>query len=557
MRRFPLLRTRTLRATLALGLFLASGLAAPVALAQAALVRHSLPLPGPPAVLLSTDLDGDGHLDLAAVVATTTWEEIGIEESAELDEVEGLVEVLTVVPALFDRRELHAFLAREGGGFEAVAGGPLELPPEVLGMAPGPPGIPLLALTDAGLAAVRLDEAGRLRLESLVEDPPVLARAGTFVPGLLLTHDLDGDGELDVLLPGRDGLAVYLAAGSRLELAGRLSLPLDERLPGDARHYRRGPVRHYPLPEIRDVDGDGRPDLLVANHQKGWNQFAVLLNQGGGRFGPPLFPLGDRPRDAEPEVVFFGDLDGDGRAEAVTEEQIEKGDEDASLRQELAEARRPRFRDRFHPLDSRLRMRPEPARTLETEGYAFAGDEDLPLPGGFQDLDGDGRADLVTLTVDFSLFEAVKILTVKRLSLDLDFHIWCQQGDGSFRPVPGLDLSGTFKVNLNNLRLGQLSLFHGDFDGDGRKDFAQLGRGRTVSIHRGRPGCVYPSRADLTVELAEEPVDLALVQIRDFDGDGRSDLAVTQPEKGPGEAGKDSPVTRPVRLDLYLSGGRP
>jgi hypothetical protein len=52
--------------------------------------------------------------------------------------------------------------------------------------------------------------------------------------------------------------------------------------------------------------------------------------------------------------------------------------------------------------------------------------------------------------------------------------------------------------------------------------------------------------------LADEPLDLSLVQVRDLDGDGRADLMVTQPE-GRREMG----VTPRARLDLYLSGVRP
>ena len=84
--------------------------------------------------------------------------------------------------------------------------------------------------------------------------------------------------------------------------------------------------------------------------------------------------------------------------------------------------------------------------------------------------------------------------------------------------------------------MSQLSLFSGDFDGDGRADFVQIGRGRRVTIHRGRPDCGFPADPDLAFDLREEPRDLSLVQIRDLDGDGRSDLLVVQP-KGAAEPG--------------------
>ena len=221
------------------------------------------------------------------------------------------------------------------------------------------------------------------------------------------------------------------------------------------------------------------------------------------------------------------------------------------MRKELAHARRPPHVYGFHRMRPDLSMEPRAYQELKVTGYAFGGGEsDIRLPGGFQDLNGDGRQDLVTLTLDFSVFQAVKIMTVRRISIGLDFHVWCQEPNGRFREVQGLDLSGKFNLDLDNLRLGHLSQFAGDFDGDGRVDFLQMGRGKAVTIHRGRADCSYPARLDLAIQLQEPPRDLGLVQVRDFDGDNLSDMLVIQPAKA-AEPG----LTPPVRLDFYLSGG--
>jgi len=56
-------------------------------------------------------------------------------------------------------------------------------------------------------------------------------------------------------------------------------------------------------------------------------------------------------------------------------------------------------------------------------------------------LDGDGRLDLVSITLDFSVLPLLaRMLVVRRLSLRLDFHPWCQQEDGRLVEVAGLDL---------------------------------------------------------------------------------------------------------------------
>jgi len=250
-------------------------------------------------------------------------------------------------------------------------------------------------------------------------------------------------------------------------------------------------------------------------------------------------------------IVYYGDLDGDGRAEYVTEEELDKGGGDG-MRAEMDAAKRPLMRYRLYRQQNDLSPAPDSFSTFSGEGYAFGGSPDFPLPGGFQDLDGDGRQDLVTMNLDFSLMQIVKIMTVKRIGIGLDFNIFCQgkAGEGQFEPVANLDLSGKFNLNLNNLKLGQISQFAGDFDGDGLADFVQMGRGRKVTIHLGRPGCRYPAAPDLTLQLEKAPADLSLVQVRDFDGDDLADLLVMQPQKAP-----DPGTSPPVRLDFYLSGG--
>lgn len=528
-----------------------------------ALHHTSVDLPGAPAALLSHDLDGDGRRDLVVMVAYTEWDQVGIEESVEMDDIDGLVEVLTIVPALTDRRELRIFLAT-GDGFRA-AGDPLPLGPEVLSLALGPGALGVIALTDTGLSALRFEPAtGRAHFEPIFTERPVLAGAATFLPRLGLVHPLrrpSAPGP-DVLFPAAEGLAVLLAQDDGLApaVASRLTLPYDD---GGAASNR-----FYPLPQVRDVDGDHLPDLVVTHPDHGLAGVQVLRNLDAGRFDRPIEPLAQSPlgrtdsdgsddsdtEDGDETAVYFGDLDGDGQAEWVTHRSLHA--EDAGFRKEMRQAKQPPALLRFFRASPTLAPNPEPYHELEILGYALDGGEDGgndgALPGGFQDLDGDGRRDLVTLTLDFSMMQAVRILATRRISIGLDFHVWCQRPDGGFEPVHGLDLSGKFRLDLDDLRLGQLSQFAGDFDGDGKADFVQLGRGRRVSIHRGRDGCRYPADGDLTLELAEAPLDLALVDVRDLDGDALADLVVIQPQRI-----EDSGVTPPIRLDLYLSGDTP
>ncbi|MEM9292042.1 MAG: VCBS repeat-containing protein [Acidobacteriota bacterium] len=585
----------------------------PALTAQQNFQRWSVELPAAPVAVVAADVNEDGWQDLTIAVAFTRWEELGIEESRSIDEIDGLVEVLTIVPALLDRRSLYLFLGGEDGYRQA--GEAIDLPLDVVGLFPGPgaPGLGVVALTDSGLSRVVWDgaqagealensteptsqpqsgprdeprgepgeepltqsEAGSqipaaeensapsLRLEPVLEERSILAGTGTFLPSLTLVHDLDGDQRQDLLLPTRRGLRPYLATEDGLVAAPVVRVPEDESSTG-----RR---LFYPLPEVRDLSGDGLPELIFADRRRRWQQPTVIPNLGAGRFAHALSPLaqnvpwepsaavsqdsdepaadeGESPPPEENAVALL-DLDGDGRGEYVTEQNFETSG--GGLRQELKAAQRPRSVFRVYGSGTRLAPSSQALTTLDVEGYAF-GDDDAGVGGGFTDLDGDGLQDLVTITLDFSLFEAVRVMATQRIHVDLDFHVYCQTADGSgprFRRVPDLDLSGRFRLDLDNLSIGRIAQFAGDFNGDGRADFVQMGRGREVTVHLGREGCRYPSRPDLTLRLDEEPADLSLVKVDDYDADGLADLLILVPRPAP-EAG----VTPPVRLDLYRSG---
>jgi hypothetical protein len=425
-------------------ILLATGTAPPAGAADLDFLEQSLELPGAPAALVSTDLDGDGVRDLAVVVVYTDWDQIGIEEMTEMDQVEGLVEVLTIVPVLLDRREIRAWLGKPGGGYEP-AGEAIPLPLSVLTLEAGPPGAPAVALTDDGASAL-VFEAGALRFVPLIESPPVIAGSGAFLAGLDLVNDLTGDGIPDLLLPTAAGLAVHRGTGSGLEPEAVSVVPLPEDGPELGSR-----VVDYPLPRLVDLDGDGRPDLVFRTPGSGAGHRFAARNLGGGRFAAPtvLDPREEGSRRPGGEPVFVGRLAPDGPATAVYLEEHE--DEDAGMREELAQAREPDGGLHFHPLRAaagdRLEIGPDRDRSPQAvKGYVpedWAGredgdDEDFVLPGGFQDLDGDGRTDLVTVTNDITLLKAMAVLATRRLTLNLGFHPWCQEPDGSFTRAPGL-----------------------------------------------------------------------------------------------------------------------
>lgn len=165
-------------------------------------------------------------------------------------------------------------------------------------------------------------------------------------------------------------------------------------------------------------------------------------------------------------------------------------------------------------------------------------------------MDGDALADLVTVNLRFSVFQILRVMTTKKFGIGLDYNVCAQRSPGRFERVEDLTLSDRILLDLDDLKLGRLGNFTGDFDGDGRIEFLTLKGGRRIEIHKGAPACAYARSPDFTLRLEEEPQDPGFVKVRDLDGDGRADLLVTHPlEADPAGA------TTPMALDLYLSGG--
>jgi hypothetical protein len=543
---FPVREGRVVRILLCGLLAVAAVLTAAEAAERLRLEHQGLRLPGPPARLLPADLDGDGRVELLALVAYTEWEEIGI------DRLEGLIQVVDVVPALFDRRQLHMFEADDEGRLrEAVP--PLPLPEGVTSVMPGPPGAPALALTARSVSAVRLvgraDER-RLELEPLIDGVPVTAGADDLLPTLDLATDLDGDGTNDLVFPGADGAAFYLGTGDGVAVrpVQRLVLPTDELVTGAYAH------RSFPLPEAGLYDGDATVDLLV--RETGREPGAHLLSgRGEGRFGPARaleVPVPEVHREARedstrvyrPRVEFLGDVDGDRRLDVVTAIATDTG------RSDIKQAKRPRSLYRFHALAADgTRFDAEPWHELEVAGYQAASLDDMGQ-AAFRDLDGDGRLDLVTLTVDVSAFQVARVLLTGTVKAKFAFNVYCQGDGGTFRRVRGLDLQNKIKIDLDDVSIRRIAHFAGDLDGDGRIDYVSMGGDRTVAVHRGGAGCTYPDEPDLVLELSRPIEDVRQVRVQDLDGDGADDIAVAR-LLDPEEEG----VSGEVVLELFLSGG--
>ena len=309
-----------------------------------------------------------------------------------------------------------------------------------------------------------------------VPDTPFEALAN----GVLATADVDGDGDVDVLLAGQDSsggaVRLYLNAGD-----GRFA-------PASGSAFK---PPFSPRLAFADLDGDRDQDLVIGG--TAWPQAAaVYANDGAGVFS-------DLPQVGYSGVSFssvvLGDVDGDGDADAVF--TGEDGPTGAALTRIYLNDGRARFRPAF----------PQPFVDVSLGEAALA------------DTDGDGDLD-VLLTGQSAGDRARDITTLH----------YVNDGRGAFAQAPVQPFAPLY-----------LSRFAvGDLDEDGDLDVIVSGsrRDNTLAtlVYRNDPGASSaresgerprlrlspnPVSAGGTLRVAHEGASARAVRVDVFDARGR------------------------------------
>ena len=284
---------------------------------------------------------------------------------------------------------------------------------------------------------------------------------------------------------------------------------------------------------LGDLNGDGRPDLVVTNNQS--NTVSVLLDTTApGATTPSFATKVDFATGATPSFVAIGDLNGDGMPDVVVADAILGAGTISVLFNTTA-----------------------PGATTPT----FASKVDIatgsePVSLALGDLNGDGRLDVAVANEGSSTVSVLINTTSPGAStpsfatkVDLATSTrFVAFGDLNGDGVPDLAVanasSNTVSVFFNTTApeattasfsssvafstgVEPFSIAVVDLDGDGRRDLAianEDGGGVSVLLNTGAPGATTPSFAtQVALGAGSGPESIATC---DLNGDGRPDLVV-------------------------------
>jgi hypothetical protein len=273
--------------------------------------------------------------------------------------------------------------------------------------------------------------------------------------------DLDGDGKQDLAVTNQGAATVSVLRNTSIIGTISFAAKVD---------FAVGTTTSYPF--IGDLDGDGKPDLAVAN--QGAGTVSVLRNTSSGAGNISFAPKVDYTVGASPNFDFIGDLDSDGKPDLAVSN--------------VSSASISTFRNTSVP------------GTISFAAKVDFATGTIPYGLSMCDLDGDSKLDLVTanwLGNNISTLRNTSVSGTISFAAKVDFGVTLTPHgiaagdlDGDGRPdlvVTNTAPSNKISVLINTSTTGTISfapkvdyavtnnpygVVTGDLDGDGKLDIA-------------------------------------------------------------------------------------
>ncbi len=374
----------------------------------------------------------------------------------------------------------------------------------------------MITLTFAAVVGMNSDDCPPGSL-----DLPVAYEVESY-PDFIDAHDIDDDGDLDILVGGY-GNTAYRSS---------FSIFLNDGTGSFSESMHTSSVPSFGALQFTDLNNDGCIDIgftTRADDGSVKNHFAGFFpGDCGGNFGVAEVIV-DLPRKAE--TSNFGDIDGDGDTDFIA---IYADDSPAPIF--LSEVY-DQTNNNFEPMGS---------SSFNTDTADFV----TPFTVQLADIDNDGDLDTVIGTTNFSTKINIGINTtgvshiynpqfsfilndrINTINLadmdgdsDLDITVDTERSVGIFKNVLGLGIfepASFYNINFSTGRSYSLSL--SDLDSDGSLDAIVSSESKMKIMRNNGSGILLPPNS---FPIATAQTSLALCSVaRDFDNDGDDDIAV-------------------------------
>jgi hypothetical protein len=265
---------------------------------------------------------------------------------------------------------------------------------------------------------------------------------------------------------------------------------------------------------VEDFNGDSLPDLLLTEQES----VTVYLHQFDGHFSPEpsttvVFPVRPTGRNSETSLSFLStpvDVNGDKFVDVILTLIKSTG---KFLERKIVVFI---FLNQQNPENP---FSPQPDQTITLDGIT---------PGvNIEDVNGDGRADLLFSYIRVGFWNIVKNLISKKV--DLNTSIYLLRSNNQYPTQPDFHRKTSYQIDLTHgVRFhGTWPTLGGDFTGDGHKD---------LLIAHDEKIAVYPKNLD--GDLFSKPLTQSgvftspFMHIVDLNRDDRDDILFYEKKSG-------------------------